>query len=324
MNKYLHILIIIMVAGWCSVSWAQQKVQYSLNFLNKYNFNPAYAGMDESLSATGVYRQQWVGLDGSPASQNLNIHAPLYFLGGGIGINFDNETIGAQNALNLTLSYNYFLRLGEKTTLSLGLGGGIVQRSLDGDKLRTSSGEYEENNLIHNDNLLPNARVSGIASTILAGAYLRAGRFEFGVGANHLNRPSVEMETVTFNYESNFFINSSYYFILGEHFQLTPTVFVKSDLIETQGELALMLSYDKNFFGGAGIRGYNANTLDAIVIFAGIRLNESFTLAYGYDATISGLNQVSTGSHEIMVNYNLNKPIGKGKLPKIIYNPRNL
>jgi hypothetical protein len=39
---------------------------------------------------------------------------------------------------------------------------------------------------------------------------------------------------------------------------------------------------------------------------------------------MSGLQEVTDGSHEVMLNFNLNKPIGKGKPPKIIYNPRFL
>ena len=62
-----------------NLTWAQQPAQYSLYNLNKFNFNPAYAGLDNSLSVTGVYRSQWVGLPGKPVTQNINAHMPLYF-----------------------------------------------------------------------------------------------------------------------------------------------------------------------------------------------------------------------------------------------------
>jgi hypothetical protein len=55
----------------------QQAAQYSLYRLNKYAFNPAYAGLDNSLSMTGVYRTQWVSLPGAPVSQHFNAHMPL-------------------------------------------------------------------------------------------------------------------------------------------------------------------------------------------------------------------------------------------------------
>ncbi|MFQ5447342.1 MAG: type IX secretion system membrane protein PorP/SprF, partial [Saprospiraceae bacterium] len=62
----------------------------------------------------------------------------------------------------------------------------------------------------------------------------------------------------------------------------------------------------------------------AIAVLAGFKLSESIKLAYAYDFTLSNLSTVSSGSHEIMLNYNLGKPIGKGRPPKIIYNPRSL
>jgi hypothetical protein len=99
---------------------------------------------------------------------------------------------------------------------------------------------------------------------------------------------------------------------------------LKSDLVETQIEFSTIARYNDNIFGGVSFRGYNSNSFDAVVILAGYKLNENLTLSYAYDITLSGLSEVSRGSHEIMLNYNLNKNIGKGRLPKIIYNPRFL
>jgi hypothetical protein len=82
--------------------------------------------------------------------------------------------------------------------------------------------------------------------------------------------------------------------------------------------------YNENIFTGASLRGYNNQTLDAVALVAGFKLSEKITLGYSYDITLSNLNTVSNGSHEILVNYNLGKPIGKGRPPAIIYNPRSL
>ena len=84
------------------------------------------------------------------------------------------------------------------------------------------------------------------------------------------------------------------------------------------------MRYNEKFLAGTSFRGYNANSIDAVAIIAGIKLGENISMAYAYDLTLSGLNAVSYGTHEIMLNYNLNKPVGKGRPPKIIYNPRSL
>ena len=61
-----------------TLAFGQQPSQYSLYMLNKMNFNPGYAGLDHSLSFTGVFRKQWVDLPESPTTQNMTVHMPLY------------------------------------------------------------------------------------------------------------------------------------------------------------------------------------------------------------------------------------------------------
>jgi len=64
--------------------------------------------------------------------------------------------------------------------------------------------------------------------------------------------------------------------------------------------------------------------LDAVALMAGFKLNEKLSVGYAYDIGLSALNSVSSGSHELLLNYNLGAPIGKGRPPAVIYNPRSL
>ena len=61
---------------WLSIAYAQQAAQYSLYMLNPYGVNPAAAGLDNTLVATGGYRTQWTGLDGNPTTQYVNVVLP--------------------------------------------------------------------------------------------------------------------------------------------------------------------------------------------------------------------------------------------------------
>ena len=83
-----------------------------------------------------------------------------------------------------------------------------------------------------------------------------------------------------------------------------------------------MLRVRENLLGGLSLRGFTKKSKDALIIFAGFKLNEKTTVVYSYDLTLSGLNQVSRGSHELLLQYNLGKELGKGRLPSVIYNPR--
>ena len=99
-------------------------------------------------------------------------------------------------------------------------------------------------------------------------------------------------------------------------------------MLQHQYDIRTLLSHARlkdlndNIFGGGSYRGYNAVTGDAVAIILGLKLSEKVRFAYAYDVTVSNLNTVSNGSHEVMLNYNFGKPIGQGKLPPIIYNPR--
>ena len=307
---------------------AQQPVQYSMYMLNKYNFNPAYAGLENSLSITGVFRKQWVNLESSPVTQNINAHMPLYYLGGGFGINLENDQLGAERNTSGSISYNYFVPVSKKSLLSFGISGGVIQKSLDGSKLRAPDGIYTEPPTIdHQDNLIPIGKVAAIAPLINAGVYFQSEKLEIGVSANNLLEPNAVLnaeELINIKFIRNYFFNLAYTFEISRSLAIQPSFFAKSDLVQTQLEFSAIVKYNDNIFGGASFRGYNANSIDAVIFLAGYKLNENFTLAYSYDLTLSGLSNVSKGSHEILLNYNLNKIIGKGVPPKIIYNPRFL
>ena len=325
MKNFFTILAVLFVF----TAKGQQNGQYSLYMLNKYQFNSAYAGLDNSVSLTGVFRRQWLGLEGSPSMQNLNVHMPLYYLHGGIGLNIDNMNIGAQQNISATLSYSYHHPVGEVGILSIGAGGGIFQKTIDGSKLRTPDGEYQENIPVinHNDPFLSEISQSAMTPVFNAGIYFQSEKLEVGISAINLIEPNVSIaldNNVNIQLNRHYFATMAYNWEIGNFLELRPSVMVKSDLQETQMEISTIVEYNDNIFGGVAFRGYNKNTIDAATFLAGTKLSEKITLAYSYDLTLSSYNSVSRGSHEILINYNLNKKIGAGIPPRIIHNPRFL
>lgn len=290
---------------------------------NQFSYNPAYAGMDNSLSFTGLYRKQWSGLTNSPITQNINVHMPLYILSGGIGINVENDKLGLEQNLLATLSYNFQIPVGKIGILAIGASGGIFQKTLDGSLILTPDGQYEGITINHNDDLpLPTAESSELTPTFNAGIYFQTESFEAGFSTVNIQEPVIEGTFFSTKLSRNYFFNAAYQFDLLKSFTVHPSILIKSDLIETQMEASILFKYNDNIFVGGSFRGYNTNTADAMSLIVGLNLSEKIRLAYAYDYTLSDLNLVSNGSHEIMINYNLGREIGKGKLPKIIFNPR--
>lgn len=325
-NHYNHMkygLTLILFLGCCMSMQAQQPAHYSLYMFNRLNFNPAYAGLDHSLSFTGFYRNQWAGLEGSPTTQNVNVHMPLYLASGGVGIQFENDATGARKYSAATLSYNYQKFIGE-SILSIGGSAGWAQRTIDGSLLRTPDGNYQDGGINHEDIGLFNTTEAANVTTFGAGIYFQNKSIEGGLSVQNLSEPAITIENLQLD------LIRTYYFTLSGHLELTnsialhPSVFVRSDAVQTQMDFSAIFQYNDNIFLGAAFRGYNNTSRDAVSILAGLKLSEKITFGYAYDITISSLNTVQNGTHEIMINYNLNKRIFGGRPPAIIYNPRSL
>jgi type IX secretion system PorP/SprF family membrane protein len=324
MKRYLTPILLWYAVGLA----AQQAPQYSLYMLNPYAYNPAYAGMENTLVATGVYRQQWSNLEGAPVTQHVNAHLPLFVISSGVGLKVENDGIGAHRTTQAALSYSYQLELSRSVVFSAGVSGGYMQYSLDGTKLRTPEGVYETPGFSHNDPNLPEGKVSAGAPTFEAGIFLQVKNFQFGASSLPVFAPVLTIDGSTNAVEiepvQHYFFSASYLFNVGESFGIRPSALAKTDFVETQMEISTFFQWNENIFAGASFRGFGDSGKDAAVVLAGFRLNEKTTLAYSFDVPLSALNAANQGSHELLLRYSLNKPIGAGKLPPVIYNPRFL
>ena len=96
---------------------------------------------------------------------------------------------------------------------------------------------------------------------------------------------------------------------------------VKYDFADMQEETNVAFQYKTLGWIGAGYRGFQKSNQDAVYALIGIRVSKKWTIGYSYDYTLSALNRVSNGSHEILVNYafELSQIAKPGKF---IYTPR--
>ena len=303
---------------------AQQPAQYSLYMLNNYGTNPAAAGFSPSLLINAGYRTQWVGITGNPTTQYLNATLPLNIISSGVGFAFENENIGARSGFSGKVSFNKLAKLNDGQ-ISFGISAGVVQGLIDGSLLRTPDGDYTQGIIDHKDNLLSGASISGLAPTFGAGVFYKNDKWEMGLAAHNISETPLKLTGLT---NVNVLLKRYFVFTAGidvfsfKDITIHPSVLIKSDLVQTQADFSVLFNYLDNIFLGASFRGYTKNAQDALIGMLGIKLSKQIKVAYAYDYTLSSLNVASQGSHEIVLQYNLGKPIGKGKLPPIIYNPR--
>lgn len=320
MNRLVAIILLI-VAGRVS---AQQSEQYSLYFLDPYTTNPAYGGLDGSLSLTAGLRQQWTDLPGRPASQLVQGHIPLYRFQGAAGLQMMNEQIGNGRITHFSLSYNY-VRPMREVLLSAGLAAGVSFRSFDGTAWRAPDGQYIGGGIDHQDPELLNDAVSGQSPFIALGVYAIWRKLEAGVVVRQLLSPASSLDPLgSYGFRNWWQVQVRYEWDFYTKLSLRPSFQVKTDGSQWQSDAGLLLSYNGKLFGGMSLRGFSASTLNALVFIGGIQLNDHYQLTYSFDQAIGPLQGIAGGSHELMLRYNLRKRIGGGGLPRIIYNPRFL
>jgi type IX secretion system PorP/SprF family membrane protein len=259
------------------------------------------------------------------AWQHVNAHMPLDMISSGIGLKVDNDGIGAHQTTQILMSFNYRLALGREATLSAGVGGGYMQYNLDGNKLRAPEGTYLEPAFSHNDPLLPEGNVRAGSPVVEAGLFLDWRALQAGLSVQPVFSPVLKPDDqggFALQPVQHYLFYAAYTIALSQDFSIQPSVLTKTDIKQTQMEISSTIRWGENIFAGASYRGLTANDRDAVVLFGGLRVNEKLSLGYAYDLSLSPLKDVNRGSHELLLRYSLNKPIGAGKLPPIIYNPR--
>jgi type IX secretion system PorP/SprF family membrane protein len=304
---------------------AQNAQQFTHFMFNQLVYNPAYAGFDNSIHLTAFYRTQWVGMEGNPSLQSFSAHSPLNVANSNIGLFVVNDMMGAQRTTHFHLAYAYRqpLRFGN---ISFGLSAGLFQQQLNGAKLRAPQGNYESS-LNHNDDFIPASTVNAIAPEFNFGVYFNTKGFQFGLSANNIiagkTTLSTPVDKTQIRFTRYYTANASYNVALSKRFSLLPGAMLKTDFINYQTDFNLILQYRNNIYLGASFRGNTRRGTDAVAMMFGFNVFKSLKLGYSYDYTLSSLNNVSNGSHEVFANYRID--ISKLAKPgKRIYNPRFL
>ncbi|MBL0309039.1 MAG: PorP/SprF family type IX secretion system membrane protein [Bacteroidetes bacterium] len=304
--------------------YAQSEPQFTQYMYNRYLSNPAYAGSTDALEFHLIHRSQYVGLaNRAIASQGFNFNMPVYSISSGIGLTAVNDFIGLQRATYVALNYDYrkSFKWGK---MSIGIGAGIVQTSIDGAKIRTPEGNYNDGQLNHNDQILPDNLQQGIAPDFSFGLYFNNDRYFAGAAIQHIAFSSATIDAVTqktkLNFARNIVVSGGYDFQVGKKWSVMPSVLVKTDLRKVQLDVGANVTIIQNILTGISFRGYEKNTIDALALMLGFRY-KGFQAVYSYDASLSYLTKFNTGSHEVSLSYRykLKKKESKGYF---YHNPR--
>jgi len=287
MKKLALVLLFCSVAG-----FAQQDAQFTQYMHNTININPAYAGSRGLISVFGLYRTQWVGLDGAPQTSTLSLNAPVNDKVG-LGFSLINDKIGPTNENNFSVDFSYSIPTSATTKLSFGLKGSANIFNLDPNKLHPEDqGDAQFSNF--KNKFSPN---------IGAGVYWHSDRGYVGVSVPNFietNRFD-DNETAIYKEQINYYLIAGYVFNLNhyETIKFKPAVLAK--MIEGS---PLQVDVSANFmFNDKFVAGVSYRWSAALSAMAGFQVSKNIYVGYAYDHETTRLNNYNSGSHEIFLRY---------------------
>lgn len=276
-------------------AFSQQDAQYTQYMYNMNILNPAYAGSKTgTLSASLLGRTQWVGIPGAPQTAVLSVHSPITDRMG-LGGSLLADKVGPVNEQFLYADYSYTIPVGYYDNLAFGIKGGITLLSANLSDLDLN--DYTDQNFINNINdLKPN---------IGFGAYYYSDIYYLGFSMpNLLSTTYIEkgsgVQTKVSN-RNHMFLTGGYVFDLSYDWKFKPSFMAKAAMgAPVSIDLSANFLFDDTFEVGASYRWG-----DSASLLLNAKVNNNIRVGYSYDFTTSELNQFNSGSHEIIILFDL-------------------
>ena len=290
--KKIFYLIVMLFIGIFEIS-AQQQSQYTQYMYNTMTINPGYTGTRGLPSVFGLYRTQWVGLDGAPNTANFSIEAPITENGQGLGLAVTNDQIGPSKETTLTASYAYPIQLSADVHLSLGI-------SASGNFMQV---DYNKLNVEHPEDAYLSGILTKNSPNFGAGIYFHSSKWYAGLSVPMILETKFYDDTKVSvaSQRMHFYAMGGYVFDLTDNVKFKPAVMVKA---VSGAPLAVDLS--ANFLFSEKLTLGAAYRWDAAVsAMAGFQVTPGLNIGYAYDYDTMKLGNYNSGSHEIFLRFDL-------------------
>ncbi|WP_449401690.1 PorP/SprF family type IX secretion system membrane protein [Flagellimonas hymeniacidonis] len=302
----LHVFMVLLC--FIGVVHAQQDAQYTQYMYNTVSVNPAYAGSRGHLSIAALYRNQWLGLDGAPETQTLNLHTPMGYRGVGLGISIVNDKIGPTSETYFDVDFSYTIQTSFDAKLSFGLKASAHMLDIRYSELD----EFEIDPQLQSQQDIQNK----FSPNIGAGIYYHTERFYTGLSVprlletTHFDESSISTATE----QINLYFITGYVWDLNPFLKFKPTLLTKAvQGAPIQVDLSANFMFNEKFIGGIAYR-WDA----AFSGLFGFRVSDEMFIGLAYDreTTDLGAATFNDGSFEVILRYDFIKNIGNLKSPR--------
>ncbi|CAA9202475.1 hypothetical protein FLACOL7796_04303 [Flavobacterium collinsii] len=272
---------------------------------NTININPAYAGSRGVMSIFGLYRTQWVGLDGAPETSSFSLNTPINN-NVGLGVSLVNDKIGPTNENNISADFSYSIQTSATAKLSFGIKGSANIFKLDPTKLNPE----------HQGDIQFQDFKNKFAPNIGAGVYWHTDKAYVGLSVPNFiqtNRYD-DNETAIYKDRINYYLIAGYVFNLDryENIKFKPALMTK--MVEGS---PLQVDASANFmFNGKFVIGVAYRWSASFSALAGFQITDSMYLGYSYDRETTRLVNYNSGSHEIFLRFEFLKNYSRITSPR--------
>ncbi|MGV3539149.1 MAG: type IX secretion system membrane protein PorP/SprF [Rufibacter sp.] len=331
MKKLASLLFLLVLAA---PVFAQQKPQYSQYIFNNYLLNPALSGIESYTDVRLGTRRQWVGIDGAPVTYYLSGHTSLGMSDRssnapkagkgfipkmpvsnhrankyhksrphhGFGAMAQVDKTGPLSNKSLNLTYAYHHPITKRINMSVGIAGGLVQSSLNGNAIQMAQ---------ENDPTLQQGMLTKTKFDLGLGTWIYSDIFYVGFSAAQLLTDKISknegIQAAQQELQPHFFGTAGYRLRLRYDFSLEPSVMVKvASPSPISVDVNMKATYANRIWAGVSYR-----HKDAMAAIAGMNVNHIIDVGYSYDLTTSELSNASAGSHELILGIKLQN---KGRL----------
>ena len=277
------------------VSYSQQDAQYTQYMYNTETVNPAYAGSRGVMSIFGLYRTQWVGLDGAPKTGAFSINSPIENTNLGVGVTFVNDQIGPTVDNTIAADISYTIQTSEVYKLSFGIKATADLFNLDVTKLNYTDQADPLLQNLHN-NFSPN---------VGSGVYFHSDKSYLGLSIPNFfqTKRYSDNDVAVYKERMNLYVIGGYVFDLSPDLKFKPAFLAKTiEGAPLQLDLSGNFLINDKFMLGAAWR-WSA----AASFMAGFQINDGLYIGYGYDLDTTKLAHYNSGSHEVFLRFELFK-----------------
>lgn len=311
-----RILLLLLLATAVLETKAQQDVQFSQYVFNPLFINTAYAGYRGDTYLSGIYRQQWAGLQGAPVTAGASVDwlVPGRDERMGFSAKIMSDKLGPQQVLYASGGYAYRIPMNELGTerLCIGVGLGITQYSLNGTAFKYVDNADQSIPINNTNKLVPDANL---------GIYYYTPDWYLSLSANDLlavNTADVKYSWNTYTFSTmqrsaHLYLGGGVLLNMSDNVKFKPSFMWKEDL-KGPGNIDLTASFllhDLLWLGASYRSGMdlwkkgglqsNLERKDAFAVIADIYATPALRIGYAYDFTVSKLNPYQNGTHEVSV-----------------------